>query len=212
MNRIHIFACVCLGLLLVAPVGRADVIFSNLGPGGTYNNLSGAWSIANVSSPNTVVITMGPAFSVSGTYKLDSIYLALLYNSNTGGANGQVTLSLYTDASGMPGTAVESWVLSSVPDFGSPNGTLVTLPSGGFVLSNATYWVIGSASSGVWDLWMVNLDGTDGPVYRNGVVYPHATMPAFQVNGTPVPEPGTLLLLASSMIALAGGVRRKLLG
>ncbi len=206
MKRIHLL--VCIGLLLLVPASRADVIFSNLGPGGTYNNLGGAWSITNV--PGTV-ITMGPAFSVSGTYTLTSIDLALLYNPNAGGANGLVTLTLYTDASGTPGSALESWVLSSVPDYGSPNGTLVTLPSGALVLSDATYWLIGSASFGVWDLWMVNLDGTKGPVYRNGLVY-NATMPAFQVNGTPIPEPCTLLLFVSGVLGLTGTVRRKLFG
>ncbi len=195
-------------MLLLVPLGWADVIFSNLGPGGTYNNIAGVWVIGNVPGG---VSTMGPAFSVSGTYELSSIDLALLYDSNAGGVNGLVTLSLYTDAGGTPGTALESWILSSVPDYGSPNGTLVTLSSGSLVLSNATYWLIGSASFGVWDFWMVNLDGTDGSVYRNGAVY-NAMMPAFQVNGTPIPEPSALILLAGGMAALAGTVRRKLFG
>ncbi len=208
MKANQILVSVLMGLLLLVPLSRADVIFSNLGAGGTYST-GPAWSICNFSN---CVITMGPAFSVSGTYNLTSIDLALLYSNFPGSTNGLVTLTLYTDASGTPGRALESWILSSVPAYGSPNGTLVTLPSGPLVLSDATYWLIGSASFGVWDLWMENLGGTDGPVYRNGTVSKDHPMPAFRVNGTPVPEPGTLVLFASSLMVLADGVRRKLLG
>ncbi len=200
LGRSLMMAALLLAALVAPTVTSADVIFSNLGPGGTYNTGT-AWTIGQN-------ITMGPAFTVSGSYTLTNIELALLHSPT--GNNGPVTLSLYTDAGGTPGTAFETWILGTVPDYPSPNGTLQTLSSAGFVLSDGTYWLIGSAPPEGWDLWMVNLGGTEGSVYRNGQVY-QATMPAFQVNGTPIPEPGTLILLASGVIGLARTVRRKLL-
>ncbi len=201
LSRFLMTAALLLAALVAPSVISADVIFSNLGPGGTYNTGT-AWTIGQS-------ITMGPAFTVSGTYTLTSIDLALLHSPQ--GSNGPVTLTLYTDGGGIPGTPIETWILGAVPDYPSPNGTLQTLYSAGFVLSGGTYWLIGTAPPEVWDIWMVNLDGTDGSVYRNGQVY-EATMPAFQVNGTLVPEPGTLILLGGGLVSLASAVRRKLFG
>ena len=199
MKKILIFSCVCLGLLLLAPLSHADVIFSNLGPGGTYDPNTG-WTIGNP------VWAPGAAFSVSGSHTLLNIQVALLH---FGLDSGPVTISLYTDIAGAPGTLMEDWTLGGVPDIGSPNGTLLTLNSAGFVLSNATYWLIGSAPPEVWDAWMWNENHTLGTVYLAGSAQ-QGVVPAFQVNDT-VPEPGTLVLFGSGLLGLAGVLRRKLL-
>lgn len=56
------------------------------------------------------------------------------------------------------------------------------------------------------------LQGLEGINLGNGwFAYPNGTIPAFDVIGTPaVPEPGTLCLLGTAGLGVAGLLRRKL--
>ncbi len=127
---------VALGLIaLAAPNAlRADSIFSNLGPGGTYNGGSGF----GAGNPNPIAM----AFTVAaGTgFALTQIDLAL-YSIDlvSGGGIELVTNS----ASGVPsGDVLGSWTFPSLPTQGS-NSILQTVSgiSGIVLTGGTTYWL-----------------------------------------------------------------------
>ncbi|MGO9137210.1 MAG: PEP-CTERM sorting domain-containing protein [Syntrophales bacterium] len=205
--------CFC-GLFLLASSWCYAAAYSNLGPGGTYNQSSG-WTIGYPG----VGFIQGDQFSPTATATLSDIEIALSYISGTGSSY----VTLYNDNSGLPGSALESWTVTNsalLPVFGNSATALYTLTSVVNPLLNAgtEYWLIASADSAVWDAWNQTspgvysnhycTPGTDcggGPIFSGG----QWVMGAFEINGARVPEPTTMLLLGLGLIGLAG-VRRKL--
>jgi hypothetical protein len=121
---------------------------------------------------------------------------------DAGGTNSGL-VELTSDASGMPGAVLGSWTVSGVPNaYG-----LVGLPVSVSVTAGLQYWVTiqpdGSDTVLDWALNSQGLSGEDGAT-TDGTTYSieDYTLPAFDVQGSAVPEPSTFVLgLAAAALA-----------
>jgi len=193
-----------LALLFVnARSSRADTIYNNLGPGNTW--------------------------IVNREYDVNSDFMATLFVTSSGGnlatvitplfsLNNPVTVDLYTNSAGQPGTLVEAWSVSA-PGF---PGQLTTLTSvlNPLLSANTRYWLVIPVTD-IQKLnlaWYQNNQGLDGGIWIGNNLdaliqaEPASPMPAIQLNSTsssPVPEPCTMLLFCSGLVGLAAYRRFK---
>lgn len=131
-------------------------IYSNLGSKTDAYSDENAWA---VTGPNSIGAThfFGLPFTPKANAHVSQVQAALQYNGS--GAN-QVNLSIYTDASGVPGTLLAGPVtVTNLPE----SGTCCTLAVANFtpvsVIEGTRYWVVadtpasgtGSDFYGVWD-------------------------------------------------------------
>jgi hypothetical protein len=207
-------------LFMVATPAVADsVIYTNLGPGFTYDSGNGVPVCGSCEAgssqamANLFTVPAGPG------YNLTQLNVAVTYNFS--GTNS-VMIELLADSGGSPGsTVLGSWTLTNLPTFGSvssiqPSQTISGIS--GIVLSAGTqYWLAAFASaSGTYDIWNYST-GTAGTiaVSNNGgttwAPFSGVLQTAFDVRGNPLstPEPGTMTLLGSGLIGLGLALRRK---
>jgi hypothetical protein len=209
----------CLLAFGIGHICRADsILYTNLASGGTVYDYNHGWNVIGAASPltNPPGSQFAPAFAFTptSTAYLAGLDLAL---GHVAGTNA-VTVDLMSDESG-PGAVLESWTVSGLPTNGiccpitalSGNGT-VLLESG------TTYWVAALPGDSVaFDSWAYNSTGASGTVFENmgsgwALYSSGVTVGAFEVQGeaSTIPEPGTLSLLGSGFLGLAGMLRRRL--
>ena len=205
---------------------KAAVIFSDLGTGGTYSCCSA--NAAGGPTYPTGLLETAASFVPTGNTIFDQIDLAL---GSVAGWSDAVTISLTNDNGGLPGSPLKSWSVSGFPRFESTSTSLQTLVPTSLILlsANTKYWILEApAASNTYATWNVPVGGyatgtitdfyqagsgwrTNDPNAPNNFGTPSV---AFDVLGTPVPEPqylgliGCALLVGFGMDALA----RKRLG
>ncbi len=193
-------------LLLTNPlIVKATTIFSNFGqPGNTYDATQGA-GIFGYPDPNQ---NIAASFVPGSDYLFDSADLALLMYPEIPGYFTSNTLDVWlmSDSGGLPGTIMASFSVS-IP-FNSSGIYTVSSASHPLLTSGATYWVAVSPDGSARAAWLANNQGLMGLAVGHfgppfGLNDSQLT-PAFRVEGTPVPEPGILILLGISMISVAG--------
>jgi hypothetical protein len=207
-----------LSILLVAASGAAHadtVLFTNFGPSFAYDTTSGN-PVGNIFDGN--LYGAGDEFSVASTAKLSSLDIAL---SCAFVCSDNFTVALRTDSAGLPGSVLESFLVPTtlLGPFGNNNPPLVLNSVLTPTLSvGSNYWVTVTADSSDTISWNLNSTGSalntafssDG-----GTTWfsPSGQTPgALQINGassSPVPEPGSLALLATGA-GLLGVLRRRL--
>ena len=210
-----LFAIAIVGVLasVTADAARADqIVFSNFGPGMTFNTVTGV----TVSGSNVVGgQVVAQAFTPSGDFTFSSAQLAM---GIIGGPN-ILQVVLMTSSGGFPGAILETITLSNA---------VAPFTSAGIVLANSTlhpvlesgtqYWLVAFAPEADTNMgWMLSLN--DFSTLNRSNSFHSLTGPwpavgfrgfAFQINGTPVPEPGTLWLLSPALAAIAlRGYRRR---
>jgi hypothetical protein len=191
--------CWALAVLVLGVAGpaRADLIFSNFGPGESYNLDGGP-----VVGLGQVV---GNAFTVPTTsaYRLDSITAALTFVS---GPVNSVTLSLETDINNQPGKTLESWTLTDLPPIAHDNPpSTVTSVLHPLLKAGTQYWVVASnpdptqTSNNSWNFTSPDVQGL---VWSNNSGTSIATQSAFSVSGSLsiVPEPATMTLTSVAVL------------
>ncbi len=149
-------------------------------------------------------------FVPAANYTYTSATLAL---RDDGGSANNYTISIDSDSSNLPGTALDT--VSGVAV--SSNSDLTVLASGVLTLvSGTTYWLVAiPAQSSDNAVWYASSAAAGYPAYQSSSGGPWNTyaasgpLPAFEIDGTPTgngttPEPATLALLAlGGLILLA---------
>jgi len=221
----NVVSAAAIGAMLLGSAGvmRADTVFSNFGANQSYQGASW-WNVGSSTNPTgTQVIAF--SFVPTETASVTGATLPLALTPPAGTVQTVTPLTVYIEANvaGMPGAILatltqtgsySTYPTTSLVDF-TCTGSCATLDAG------TTYWIVGqqtdAANTTGWfwsptdtGTWYFNeADSATGPwsVATAGDSYA-----AFDVTGTvgsttgtpPVPEPGTLTLLGTGMLALAG--------
>lgn len=192
-------------LIAIASVGpvHATVVYSSLGPGGTYVTYEGAEFSGPASSGG--LFSSGFSFQPATTLNLDSIQVAV---GTISGSNAfSLSLQAANGPSGMPGTVLETFqVTDQMGPFGSANplisATSVTHPQ---LDAGNTYWLVAVGEGDGLAAWNINNRGLTGAYYSfqggHDVLLGNQALGAYQITG--VPEPTTGSLFALGLIALA---------
>jgi hypothetical protein len=206
MKRLTGSLVACLAAL--AGPARADVLYSNLGPGESYAQHGGWFETGPVNG----AVRQAFAFTLSTDTLFDSARLAL---GLAAGPNA-IDLRLYDTVGGQPGTVLEAiHVSGQMPPltmYGS--GHLVEFDSATHPLLRAggSYWLLPFASGSTRAGWSFNNQGGNGPYALSLEVEPTSwdvsqqPQGAFEVNGTPspAPEPSGLALAWVAAATVAG--------
>lgn len=187
-------------------LASADVVFSDLGPGNTYNCCVG-WTVAAGVGAPSVADAMG--FTPSADYNFTQIDLGI---GVIPGFSSAVFVYLVNDSGGLPGnTFFDSWALGPMPTFGTTDNALVTLTANApfQLLAGQTYWIwIQPAVPSTRAAWNWNSTGITGLAAQtdaNGKFQLRDGTPrgAFDVLGTTVPEPSSFWFAGAGLIGLA---------
>jgi hypothetical protein len=189
---------------------NADTIYSNFGPGQTYNTAAGFGLGFFINATQVVAMPFVP----TETATLTDVILALNQTMGT----SPVNVFIESSSGGAPGSVLDS--LTQV-------GNLPTTPSlVDFICSTCSaldagtmYFVVGQQSDPAdHTSWLNTLSGT-GTFYSNLTgsatgpwsPVPGAASSAFEVNGTPAPtpEPSSITFIATGIAALVGVANRK---
>lgn len=199
--RFTLAATTC--LLLGPTLSSAATIFDNFGPGDTYGPTD-----SDITGPAQLAFQFDVA-PAGPDYQLTQIVIPL--DSET--APTTTNLFLAIDDGGAPGTVVASFptvtVLNPLP------GDIFTLApvATATLVAGQSYWLVNSPPPGVEIGWGTYSGGAflTGAFRLSGAGSwsPFDSNVAFRVEGTPVPEPGTAMLIGLSLAALSRSERRR---
>jgi PEP-CTERM motif len=191
---------------------RADSVFSNLGPGQTFN-ASEAYGLGP-SGP------LASPFVASETVTLTDVLLALSGPASGPGSGATVNFYIESDSAGLPSGTILDTLTTAGSISSTPSILTYVCSVCSQLTSGTTYFVVALDVSPTGADWFISNSDT-GTFYGNETgsltgPWSPATfdeIAAFQVDGTPgtptVPEPSSLLLLSAGLLALLAIGRSK---
>lgn len=200
---VHAFVVIA-ALAVLAWPGNADTVFDNTSGVPTSGYIVGL-------NPNTGdSYLLSYSFTPTGNFQLDSVGAIV---SVAGGGDPTLSYFLYADSGGEPGTVLESWTGVTVPS----TATLETVAATSDIILAAgqQYW-FGVTTDIPTDsaAWWINPAGdtSTGCDSINSGPFTCGTSAtgAFQISGTPVPEPGALSMLCAGLLGCLGLAQRRL--
>ena len=190
----------------------ADVLYSNFGAGDAYDTTYG-WTLSYGGPLGGDAYEDAVAFTVTGgNYYFDSAEVAI----NHFWGPDLVHFNLHADAGGTPGAVLDSTSASGVVPPGTLAAPMLANFGGDIILQNGqTYWLAARTDETdahlSWAFNVINDFGLRAWQLNNGPWNPTMGIPGtdsergvFRINGTPVPAPTMLTLLA-----VAGAARRR---
>lgn len=195
--------------LALGSAAFADTAYSSFDPGNTFNTGSG-WTTSGMSSAIGHEYVCGETFVSATSGNVVQINIALGYVVGTNAA----TVSLYSDNAGELGSVLGSWNISDMGSFGSAyTPSSINIAGGPAISAGSSYWVVAKAADDAWLAWNQTLSGLTGTLYQSfdGApgYFPNANQAAFSVETRPVPEPVSMVALASGALALMRRRRSK---
>ncbi len=170
-----------------------------------YSNVGGGFPGDSVTNYNTTATFFGTTFTTTGGGNLNTLSL------DVSGTTSPVTVGVYANSAGEPGTLLESWS-ATIPTTGIPP-TLTTLTSivHPSLLSATQYWVVLTQASPSQINWFGNDTSTAGGVWSGSPIgslsqfFSDRAAPGIVLTSTvpsTVPEPTTWVLLAAPLAAM----------
>ena len=211
-----------------APTSVADIVFENFDAGGGFSATDNTVAVASRDGGGLgggQATRLAVRFTVvGGNFTLDSLDLPISYQGDVEG-NDVMRVRITQDV-GTPGATLET--LSSGeniwPTFTNPFSTITNLESSSNPLleNGQSYWIVTEPTefgAGADYRWFQNTSGNDVRIIQQQQSggLPSDPWPssnsfnplAFRVNGTAVPEPDSLLLVAMGVSGLLVKRRRK---
>jgi hypothetical protein len=127
------------------------------------------------------------AFTPTANATVTKIVVPIQYSSGT----NEVVLSLNHDASGVPGTVIQSWHLHNLPKFGTCCTLRVVKTTGILVTAGTQYWLVASTDStgadfsGAWNLNTVDMRYHPIAYYNGTWQAESGVLQTFAILGTP---------------------------
>ncbi|MGC4043420.1 MAG: hypothetical protein QM758_06415 [Armatimonas sp.] len=168
-------------LVALITAAQADEVYSNFGPGDTFN-ISTGWTVSTAGSPVGGNFSVAGMFTASQNFTLTSFDIAAFHVS---GLNSYL-FSIVADNAGLPTGASLFSTSGSLAGPASVNSYSAT----GSLLAGNTYWlVMQPGGNDTWGAWNWNTTGATGFANsgNGGATWGAngSTSPTFRINGRP---------------------------
>lgn len=194
--------------LALASSAGAAVVYSDFGPGQSYDALSGSiigdsGSIVG-GNANSNPEAMGFTAASSANVSQIDITLNLFQGSET---PPEVAVSLWTDVAKAPGASLGSWELSGLPFSPDPAIETISGISGVSLNAGQGYFLEVDALNGGAYGWNFNSTGAMGDVFVSGADHPDTKLGAFDIVGSATPEPAAWAMMLVGLFGVGAVLR-----